>query len=219
MTPWRNDKPGPASPTKGHMVSGKMRGFSLLETMVVVAVFMIAGAITFATLGPAFQQARVSTAYNTTLMILRLARQMSVDNRKTYIVNFVPPQTMEIQRVDAGVVGPVIRTATLPQDVEFDNVSGIPTSNSLTPDNMGAGGQAIEFDIGVSGGNSTQIWFFPDGSARDINNNINNGIVYIARPGDLYSSRAITLFGAAGRVRGWRLYPPTSSGNPIWKQQ
>lgn len=201
------------------MASRKMRGFTLIESMIVVAILLIAGAITFASLGPAFQQARVNTGYNTTLMIMRLARQMSVDNRKAYIVNFTAPQTMTIQQVDNGVVGAVIRTATLPQDVQFKNVFGIPTANSQTPDNMGTGSQAIEFDMGVSGGVSTQIWFYPDGSARDINNNINNGIVYVARPGDLYSSRAITLFGAAGRSRGWRLYPPVSSGQPVWKQQ
>jgi Tfp pilus assembly protein FimT len=201
------------------MASRKTRGFTLLEAMIVVCIMLIAGAITFASLGPAFQQARVNTGYNSTMMMLRLARQMSVDNRKTYIVNFVAPQTIQLQQVNAGVVGPVIRTAILPQDVQFSNEPGIPTANSQTPDNMGTGGQAIEFDIGVNGGLGTQIWFFPDGSARDINNNVNNGIVYIARSGDLYSSRAVTMFGAAGRVRGWRLYPPGVAGVPIWKQQ
>jgi len=219
MTPWLQIERASASPTKGHMSSCKTRGFTLIEAMIVVCILLIAGAITFASLGPAFQQARVSTGYNTTLMMLRQARQISVDNRKTYIVNFVPPQTIQIQQVDAGVVGQVIRTAILPQDVQFSNETGIPTNNTQTPDNMGTGSKAIEFDIGVNGGLNTQIWFFPDGSARDINNNINNGIVYVARPGDLYSSRAITLFGAAGRARGWRLYPPTVAGIPIWKQQ
>lgn len=219
MTPWQQLERASTSSTKGHMASRRTRGFTLLEAMIVVGILLIAGAITFASLGPAFQQARVSTGYNTTLMMLRQARQLSVDNRTTYIVNFVPPQTIQLQQVIGGVVGPVIRTATLPQDVQFSNEAGIPTANSQTPDNMGTGGQAIEFDMGVNGGLSTQIWFFPDGSARDLNNNINNGIVYIARPGDLYSSRAITMFGAAGRVRGWRLYPPAAAGIPIWKQQ
>jgi hypothetical protein len=49
------------------------------------------------------------------------------------------------------------------------------------------------------------ISFYPDGSAHDLAGNLNNGVVYIARPGDLYSSRAITLTGATGRIRGWRL--------------
>jgi len=219
MIPRRYFERGATSPQKGFMSSAKNNGFSLVEAMIAVSILMIAAAITFATLGPAFQQARVSAGYNTTLMMLRQARQLSVDNRKTYIVNFVAPQTIQIQQVDNGVVGAVIRTAVLPQDVQFSNVSGIPTANSQTPDNMGTGGKAIEFDIGVAGGSATQLWFFPDGSARDINNNTNNGIVYVARLGDLYSSRAITMFGAAGRVRGWRLYPPTAAGNPIWKQQ
>jgi prepilin-type N-terminal cleavage/methylation domain-containing protein len=219
MTAWRSSDRFHSSPMKGHMASQKARGFTLIEAMITVSVLLIAGAITFASLAPAMLAARVNTGYNTTMMMLRLARQMSVDNRKTYIVNFIAPSTIQLQQVDAGVVGAVLRTATLPQDVQFLNVSGIPTNNALTPDNMGTGGKAIEFDIGVAGGVNTQIWFFPDGSARDINNNINNGVVYVARLNDLYSSRAVTMFGAAGRVRGWRLYPPAVAGTPVWKQQ
>jgi len=52
----------------------------------------------------------------------------------------------------------------------------------------------------------------PDGSAHDVNGNLNSGIVYVARNGDLYSSRAITLYGATGRIRGWRLL--SSGGGP-----
>jgi hypothetical protein len=62
------------------------------------------------------------------------------------------------------------------------------------------------------------IYFQPDGSAQDANSNINNGVVYIARPGDLASSRAITLWGATGRLRGWRLYI-TGTGTKAWRQQ
>jgi hypothetical protein len=58
----------------------------------------------------------------------------------------------------------------------------------------------------------------PDGSAHDVNGNLNSGIVYVSRGvGDLYSSRAITLYGATGRIRGWRLL--NSGGGPKWFQQ
>jgi hypothetical protein len=39
----------------------------------------------------------------------------------------------------------------------------------------------------------------------------------MAHPGDLYSSRAITLYGLSGRLRGWRLYKNTVSGTSQWQ--
>jgi prepilin-type N-terminal cleavage/methylation domain-containing protein len=207
------------------MYSRKMRGFTLIEMLVALSIFLIVTAISFMSLRPAWLQARVNNAYNTTLGVLRQARQLSVDNRKTYLVTFNPVGTpagtsaIQIQRIDAGVLGPVITTVALPSDIQYVNVAGIPNTNNATPDNMGTGGAAVEFDIGVNGGIANQIYFFPDGSARDVNNNINNGVVYIARPTELYSSRAITLFGAAGRTRGWRLYAPSGAGVPHWSQQ
>lgn len=203
----------------------KTRGFTLIEMVVTLGVFIIVTAITFMSLAPAWRDARVSAAYNTTLMMLRQARQLSVDNRKTYIVNFNPAGTpagtgrIQIQRMDAGVAGPVVTQVDLPNDMSFQALPGIPNTNATTPDNMGTGATAIDFDLGVAGGVKTRVYFFPDGSARDINNNINNGIVYMGRTGQLYSSRAITLFGAAGRIRGWRLYPPAGMGAGSWSQQ
>ena len=48
--------------------------------------------------------------------------------------------------------------------------------------------------------------FYPDGSAQDDLGNFNSGVIYLTRPGDLYSSRALSIFGTTGRIRGWRLY-------------
>src|SRR5258708_28639279 len=45
----------------------------------------------FRSLGPAFKDARVSGAYSHTLEQLRQARQLAIQNRKTYLVTFNPP--------------------------------------------------------------------------------------------------------------------------------
>ena len=68
---------------------------------------------------------------------------------------------------------------------------------------------AIDFDQGIVAGAKNVIYFYPDGSAADVLGNVNNGVVYIARPGFIDSSRAITLWGATGRLRGWRRLPRT----------
>jgi hypothetical protein len=62
------------------------------------------------------------------------------------------------------------------------------------------------------------VVFNPDGSAQDSLGNYSSGIVYITRPADSkFSSRAITVWGATGRIRGWRM--TQQAGAWIWVQQ
>jgi hypothetical protein len=74
-----------------------------------------------------------------------------------------------------------------------------------------------------AGGGSSTIVFMPDGSVRDTAGgcaglgNYNSGVIYMTRAADpIYSSRAITVWGTTGRIRGWRL---NNQGGPIWVQQ
>lgn len=197
------------------MLRRKMRGFTLIEMMIVVAIILIASGMFFMTLQPAMRQARLNNAYNTTLASLRKAREKSVAERRVYIVTYTLPRTMTITQAATGVV---TNTYTLPLDVAFSNESGIPNTTAGSPDHFGTGSLAIDFDQGVNLGVKTQIYFQPDGSAQDVNSNINNGVLYLARPGDLMSSRAITVWGATGRLRGWRLYL-NGAGAKTWRQQ
>lgn len=225
MTPGQNNNREPASPKKGHMSSSKSRGFTLLEAMIAMSIVMIVSGISFMSLRPAWQDARLNAGYNGTLMTLRQARQWAIDNRKTYLVTFNPAGTpagtnmIQTNRMDAGAVGPVVSQMTLPPDVQFLNLPGIPNTVASTPDGLGTGSKPYQFNVGVAAGVANQVYFFPDGSARNVNNNINNGVVYLARVDDLLSSRAITLIGAAGRIRGWRLYSGQAAGVPHWSQQ
>jgi hypothetical protein len=114
--------------------------------------------------------------------------------------------------------GQVVSVQTLPNDISFQVILGIPTTLATTPDHFGTGGTAIDFDQGVAGGAKNVICFNPDGSSQDVNSNGNNGVIYLARGGELYSSRAITVWGATGRLRGYRLYP-VAAGGSIWRQQ
>lgn len=194
-----------------------MRGFSLLETMVVLAIIFVVTGMSVMTLQPALQSQRVTNAYNTTLMTMRQARDTAVAQRQTYFVTFthntVPP---DIITVTQGATGTVVSTLELPLDLSFQTLNGIPTGAGTTPDNFGLGGTAIDFDQNVAGGAPNVIYFMPDGSGQDSQGNINNGVIYIARAGELYSSRAITFWGATGRMRGWRLL--TNKGTPYWRQ-
>lgn len=198
------------------------RGMTLIELLVAMSIFVIAAAMAVVNMSLAFKESRVNTAYNLSLMTLRRARQNAVDDRKTYVVTFVRPQTIQVWRQDNGnpLPAPVLlNTYRLPTDIQFDNEPGIPTLPTQTPDQFGVGAYPIDFDINVGGGAYPSVYFRPDGGAYDQSGNINNGVLYIARPGELLSSRAITLFGLSGRLRGWRLYKNGGSGQTGWQPQ
>ena len=220
------------------MASSKQRGFSLLEMVTVCSIGMVMMAITFISLQPALKDARVTTAYNTVLGQMRVARQKAVDNREQYIVCFgtdtpsgaaTPLGTATAQSVtvfqwpSGTALSSAVETSAeqLPADIKFQTLSvpspGIPTSPTTVPDGFGTGNVALAFDQGVSGGVVDEVMFQPDGTARDTNGNINSGVLYMARTGDLFSSRSITVFGASGRIRGWRLVNRT--GTPTWIEQ
>jgi prepilin-type N-terminal cleavage/methylation domain-containing protein len=208
---------------------GKHRqsGFSLLEMMVVVAIGFIATAITFISMVPVMQQQRVSNAYNTTLSAMRQARDNAVSQRTSYSVTFASTSSPVSNTI---TVAPTLSTFTgaqtsvtyrLPSDVLFLAQSGLPAA---APDGYGTGLAAIDFGYTVHAtGGSHTVYFCPDGSAQDDTTgnclgNADGGVVYLARSGDMLSSRAVSLWGTTGRIRGWRLYS-NGSGGYQWLRQ
>ncbi|HTF44744.1 MAG TPA: type II secretion system protein, partial [Terriglobales bacterium] len=106
------------------MPTRKMRGFSLIEMMIVVVVILIACAVGFMTLQPSLKQARVANAYNFALGALRKAREDAVADRRVYMVTFSNasvPNTITITQSDTGVVRATYR---LPTDVTFSVQAG-----------------------------------------------------------------------------------------------
>ncbi len=199
----------------GQRRAASQRGVTLVEMMIALSIMLVASAMYFMTIQPALKQARLTNAYNTTLMTMRKARERAVNQQRVYIVSFIAPGTITITQADNGLV---VNTFQLPSDIQFATQAGFPNTVATTPDHFGTASTAIDFDQGVAGGNKTQIYFQPDGSAQDINNSTNNGVVYLTRPGEIYSSRAITLWGTTGRLRGWRLYNAGGNNNSWVKQ-
>ena len=213
---------GPQFAKKATMPTRNMRGFSLVEMLIVVCIGLIMAAITFISLQPALQDAHINTAYDTALTQLRVARERAISERTRYIVSFgankpplgvsgatVPaPDAQSIQLWHWAVATPVspppvsISSIELPTDVQFQALGGLPSPG---PDNWGTGATALDFDQGVGAGGLNYVMFMPDGSSQDENGNYNSGVLYMARGGTLFSSKAITVFGTTGRVRGWRL--------------
>jgi len=206
------------------MRSRKNRGFSLLELLIVIAIGLTMAGITFMSLMPLFKENHVDQAYDTTLSVIRNYRNQSIAQSKRYILVFTAPRTITVQYwgytpPPAASPAPVtVGTYTLPQDIQFAVQGGFPNPG---PDTFGTGTVPIFFNAcAVEEAGQPCVVFYPDGSAQDDAGNpgnYNSGVVYITRPGDLYSSRAIDIWGTTGRVRGWRLY--NQSGVNTWVQQ
>jgi Tfp pilus assembly protein FimT len=200
-------------------LSARSGGWSLLEMVAVVGIAFTVASITFIALQPAIKTQHVANGYETALSAIRRAREESVAEMRIFVVTFdntVQPNTITVTQNAPG--GTLWYTATLPQDVFFDNEPGIPNTVATTPDGFGTGAFALDFAQGFAPASlRNQIYFYPDGSAHDAAGNLNNGVLYVARTGELMSSRAISLWGATGRMRGWRLYG--SVGNYVWRQQ
>jgi prepilin-type N-terminal cleavage/methylation domain-containing protein len=195
-----------------------IRGFSLLELMIAIAITLTVAGITTIAMMPVLKQQHVTSAYNATLTTLRRAHDQAAADMRIYVVSFAATGTITVTQNTLG--GPLLVTTVLPPDITFHVEPGVPTSAvtaPTTPDGFGTAAKAMDFDQGVAGGSTTDIYFQPDGTALDVNGNVNNGIVYLGRPGDLMSSRAITLWGTTGRLRGWRLY--LSGTQNAWSQQ
>jgi prepilin-type N-terminal cleavage/methylation domain-containing protein len=206
------------------MASRKQNGFSLLELMIVVVLMLTMTAVTYISLLPTLNRAHLEKSYSTTLMALRNTRNLAIAQSHEYYVVFnpggFPPGTILVQYQPPAVGGlfPPLQqviTYSVPPDITFAVRAGFPAA---TPDAFGTGIVPVDFGQGLGAGNLNYVIFMPDGSSRDNLGNYNSGIVYFTRASDpIYSSRAITVWGATGRIRGWRL--DQRAGAPIWEQQ
>ena len=209
------------------MRSRRIRGFSLIEMMIVVALILVVTAFSVMAIRPSLRQNDVSEGFNQTLMALRQARDTAVAQRQIYVVTFNNAAMPNSITITQGSTGTVTNTYFLPADVSFFAMPGMPTSQAAfpkTPDGFGVGSPAVDFDQGVAGGAKNAVYFYPDGSAEDVNGNVNNGVVYMCLfiPGmiqELNTARAITLWGATGRLRAWRLEWAGAAATYYWRQQ
>ena len=197
-----------------------MRGFSLVELLIVVVILLVMAGVTFINVAPALRQVHVDNAYSTTISTMDAARGRATAMRRRYSVTFTLPGTITITD-PLDPLGTPLQTVSLPDDVSFDAEIGIPATTATAPDRLGKGQPdgPICFDIGVTINCTNTFMFYPDGSARDAAGNVNNGVVYIARPTAVDSSRAISVLGLSGRIRGWRLATTAAGGVKYWRQQ
>jgi prepilin-type N-terminal cleavage/methylation domain-containing protein len=210
------------------MPSRKNNGFSLLELMITVSLGLLMAGVTFLYLTPSMNNSHVNSAYETTLMALRNTRNLAITQSHEYQVNFnpagFPAGTIQVEYQPPLVVGALaappleqVNTYTLPGDVSFAIPAGPPANPPDSPPPLVTANNAIDFES-TAGVPLNYVVFMPDGSARDSLGNYSSGIVYLTRVGDtIYNSRAVSVWGATGRVRGWTI--GLVGGAKEWVQQ
>src|SRR6202162_3430224 len=127
------------------MKSSGNRGFTLLESIVTIAIGLIMAAVSFIALMPLFKENHVNAAYDTTLSVMRNYRTQSITQSKRYILTFTAPGTITVQYWGVAVpVSPApvtVATFSLPPDIPFAVQAGFPAP---APDNFGTRGTALD---------------------------------------------------------------------------
>jgi type II secretory pathway pseudopilin PulG len=164
------------------------RGFTLLETVVVIGVMMVLMGIAIIQSFGSMESYQVNSAQDVVVSQLRVARQLAITNRRTVQP---APQTNE-------VAGPIV-SVPMPGTAQFILETGVPD----TPMAFGNSAPVFIGNPPVSGGPPI-MQFNPTGTFTDnTGTNVIYGTVFIGVPNKMATARAVTIMGGTGRVRAY----------------
>jgi len=169
-------------------------GFSLIEMMFVTGIMGVLAGIAALQIGASRPGLLGDGGMRVVLSQMNQAREMAITQRRNMRVVFTGVNTVEVYREE--VPGPtltLVRTVPMEGGVQFLLTVGLPD----TPDAFG-NGTALAFGI------ATEVKFAPDGTLVNQSGASINGSVFLAITGNSLSSRAVTVLGSTGRVRGYR---------------
>jgi Tfp pilus assembly protein FimT len=170
-------------------------GFTLLEILLVVALSMVVSAIAIPVSRNLLARSKATGANMEVISWLELARNRATAERRNFEVTFNSTQrSVQIQRVESNGAKTAILLRQLPETVAFLQFSGA----TDTPDTFGAA-SAIDFD------GPTPYMFTTDGSFVDGNGDPSNGTLFMGKSGQRDTGTAVTVFGATGLLRSWKL--------------
>jgi len=193
------------------------QGFSILESLIVIAIILIMLALAVAQSFGSMESYRANAAMDTVVAQLRVARQLAISQRRNVTVSFGTsgnPQTITYQVVanpgDSIVPTPV--TIPISTQVKLTGIAGEPDTPMAFGTCAGTYGVCI---AGVNGGppvmEFNSLGQFTDATLV----NTLNGTVFLAIPSQIATPRAVTIMGSTGRVRSYT-YIGGSTTSTAW---
>ena len=159
------------------------RGFSLIETLVVAALAMVLMGMTVVQIRTARATMVADNAMRLVMNELARGRDMAIQQRRNIQVTFVGQNEMRLTRLEIPTGTTLVHRTIMEGNLRFALPSGTPD----TQDAFGAGSI-----------------FNSEGMLIDSTGTSINGTIFLAAPNDQYATRAVTILGSTGRVRGFR---------------
>jgi Tfp pilus assembly protein FimT len=170
-------------------------GFSMTDIMIGLMVATVLAGIALVNLNGIIPGMRTNEAMYQAMAQLRRGRESAVAQRRGIELRFPTTNQMQLARVEEPLHDTtILSTVTLNNDCEFLALGGIPD----TPDLFGTVAASIAF------GGTGRIRFLSDGTLVDNTGTPVNGTVFLGLPNHPEVTRAVTILGATGRIRGYR---------------
>lgn len=174
-------------------LSQLQNGYSLLETLLVTAIMGVVGAIAIFQLINARSFYKADGAMRAVIAKLNEARETSIAQRRNVQVTFTGGNVVTLIRQNVPNGTTTLATVPIEGGAQFALTAGVPD----TPDAFGNG-------AAVSFGGAANVFFTTDGTMIDAAGAPINGTVFLSIPSMARSTRAVTVLGATGRIRGFR---------------
>ena len=181
------------------------RGFTLMELMLTLAVFLIISTMSLALMGSAMPGIRANGQASRLIGLLQTAREMAIARQRDVELRFdVDQSTVQLVRHDNGVEVPV-SMLIFEYNVKFTQFTGL----GDTPEGYGSGA-AIDF------GGANPLLFTSDGSLVDGTGVPVSGTFYLGIESKPDSARAITVTGSTARARFYRFGAESGTWEGGW---
>ncbi|MGH9945194.1 MAG: GspH/FimT family pseudopilin, partial [Pyrinomonadaceae bacterium] len=190
------------------------RGVSSAELLIVVAIVAVISVVAIPQLGAARRQFRFTGVQNEVATLLRYTRQQAMSQRQAFTFQY-DDTNKQIVVIDhetpgTGVLGGAgyPNTAGSRQDRVVSLIGGGMRAEDIVygrPQGVAAEALDDTANLTALSGGRLNITFQPDGSVRDAANNpVNRALMLYNRQDPQSLAGAISVLGAAGRVKTWR---------------